>query len=526
MSADSMTTGWYYSRQGGAGQQTGPVTWGELYSLAQSGAVAPGDLVWNQALGSWQPASEFPALFAGLPAAAQASGGAGQPGGPGQPGPYQPTAVRPPAAQPAPYQQPAQYGQPGSSLTTGAYPGAYPGGYGQGPRPTSRRSWLYWVIPLVILILAGGVLGAYFGFIRDGGDDGTTASTKRTTTTARVTTSTSARTTTTVVSTTTTSAPLFASTWAELSPAGDLPPARESHSMIYDSWDGKVILFGGWDFDEDFADTWAYDPLTNAWTELSPSGDVPAGRAYHSMVYDEIGAKVILFGGIDGSDNYYSDTWSYDPATNTWTDVSPGGDTPAARDATAMAFDPGTGSIILFGGYDDNSEYNDTWGYDPTTNAWYDLSPSGDVPPARDNHSMVYDPITGKMILFGGYDGDNRFDDTWAYDPLANTWTELSPAGDLPPARSGHKMVYDPGAGRMILFGGWDGDHELDDTWAYDPAANAWTALEPEGGSPQPRDMFSMVYDPITQQLILFGGWDGETDRDDTWGFGSFLPLI
>ena len=51
---------------------------------------------------------------------------------------------------------------------------------------------------------------------------------------------------------------------------------------------------------------------------------------------------------------------------------------------------------------------------------------------------MVYDTQTNKVILFGG-DGNNGNDlnDTWAYDPQSNTWTELSPSGVTPgPGRS------------------------------------------------------------------------------------------
>ena len=39
------------------------------------------------------------------------------------------------------------------------------------------------------------------------------------------------------------------------------------------------------------------------------------------------------------------------------------------------------------------------------------------------------------MILFGGPDAEGQAkDDTWAYDPAANTWTELKPTGAVPSA--------------------------------------------------------------------------------------------
>ncbi len=84
------------------------------------------------------------------------------------------------------------------------------------------------------------------------------------------------------------------------------------------------------------------------------------------------------------------------------------------------------------------------------------------------------------MILFGGWDtnGTVQFNDTWAYDPSANTWTELNPAGDVPSVRGMLDVVYDPGSGRALIFGGWGGESQaMNDLWAYDPAANTWTEL-------------------------------------------------
>ena len=110
---------------------------------------------------------------------------------------------------------------------------------------------------------------------------------------------------------------------------------------------------------------------------------------------------------------------------------------------------------------------------DSAVNTWTDLHPTGDLPLARAGHSMVCDPTSGRVILFGGWDGNSStyLNDTWAYDPIANIWIELHPAGDLPPARESHSMVYDPAGGRVILFGGWDDNRgvEFNDTWAYGP---------------------------------------------------------
>ncbi len=109
----------------------------------------------------------------------------------------------------------------------------------------------------------------------------------------------------------------------------------------------------------------------------------------------------------------------------------------------------------MFGGRSSETDFlNDTWAYDPAANTWTELSPSGNLPPARGQSAMAYDPAAHRMIMFGGWNLDTDFNDTWAYDPAANTWTELNPSGTLPPARSGHDLVYDSSRGLLIMFGG------------------------------------------------------------------------
>jgi hypothetical protein len=491
------TSVWYYSKVGApAGQQMGPVSWEQLLSLAQTGVLNSADMVWNPQLPQWVPASQVPGL---VPAAAFAVQQGAYPAGAEPGGQWQ--APAPPAAYYPPYQ--GQYGAPKK------------GGV----------SRLAWVIPLVVLVLAAAGLGLYFGLRGDDGDTGgSTGSTKRTTTTAKETGTTEEVITTVTVAPTTTTSPPAPAFWTNLNPGGVSPVARTGQAMVYDPVSQRVLLFGGWSVAEIYNDTWSYDPLGNNWTQLSPAGDLPAARAHHAMAYDPKMGVIVLFGGWDSlNDTELNDTWAYSLSANTWTNLSPTGDLPAPREGHSLVYDPYTGSMIMFGGWDPDSEFSDTWAYSLSANTWTNLSPASDVPSGRDRHSMVYDPTTSKMILFGGWDGDYELDDSWAYDPVANTWTELVPAGNAPSPRSGHRAVYDSVLGSIVLFGGWDGESEFNDTWAYDPATNTWTDVSPADVSPDPRDGHSMVYDEANGRIIIFGGIDGPGDRDlgDTWAYGS-----
>ena len=59
-----LASGWYYSKSGDpGGQQVGPLTWAQLFSLAQAGMLTPYDAVWNPALPQWLPAAQVRGLF-------------------------------------------------------------------------------------------------------------------------------------------------------------------------------------------------------------------------------------------------------------------------------------------------------------------------------------------------------------------------------------------------------------------------------------------------------------------------------
>jgi hypothetical protein len=118
---DSMATDWYHLKNGAApDKQVGPLSWEQLRSLGSSGSLRPDDLVWNPALPEWVPAGQIAGLLATRPEVGAASA----------------------AALPA-----------------------VPPTVSSGRRHSRLLSVL---IPLIALIVVGGGLGAYFGFLRDG----------------------------------------------------------------------------------------------------------------------------------------------------------------------------------------------------------------------------------------------------------------------------------------------------------------------------------------------------------------------
>ena len=299
-------------------------------------------------------------------------------------------------------------------------------------------------------------------------------------------------------------------TWTQLHPAAS-PTARANASMAYDPGTGQLVLFGGADASGSQADTWTWNGTT--WTQQSP-GTSPGARISGAMAYDPATGQLVLFGGT-GTTGALADTWTWNGTT--WAPQSPG-TSPTARAGASMAYDPATGQLVLFGGSDASGPEADTWNWDGTTWAQQSTPTS---PGARASASMAYDPATGQLILFGGSNSNNPpLGDTWTWGypgGIQGGWAQQTP-GSSPPARGYSSMAYDPATGQLVLFGGFNSNSLLlPDTWTWD--GTTWTLKSPTT-SPGARASAAMAYDPGTGQLILFGGFTG-TYASDTWAWNG-----
>ena len=94
-----------------------------------------------------------------------------------------------------------------------------------------------------------------------------------------------------------------------------------------------------------------------------------------------------------------------------------------------MCYDQSAKKIVLFGGGNVPTERGDpgTWTYSPAENRWEQLKPEKQ-PPARANSRLAYDPVSKKVVLFGGDQLDKLTADTWVFDTAKQTWEERKPA--------------------------------------------------------------------------------------------------
>ena len=190
----------------------------------------------------------------------------------------------------------------------------------------------------------------------------------------------------------------------------------------------------------------------------------------------------------DGVRLTFNDTWSYDYNTNTWTNIT-SATYPANYNFGSVAYDTESDLVIVFGGTNGRNAYNDptggtyngeTWSFDYNTNTWDNITPSVSPVP-RTGVNMAYDSEHDLIILFGGYTHLLRTEidhETWAFDYNTLSWTELNPDSDL--ERRAYSMAYDSESEKIVLFGGNTGDDPytfLGDTWVFDYDFNNWTLM-------------------------------------------------
>jgi N-acetylneuraminic acid mutarotase len=284
------------------------------------------------------------------------------------------------------------------------------------------------------------------------------------------------------------------------------PAPQFSMGMAMVSGTDQIVLLGRLD-----GVTWVYDAGEDAWRQTVPW---PSPRNASAMAGVRGTDQIVLFGGssILGATG---DTWVYDVSDESWTRKTTTG--PSARSSHAMANVSGTDQIVLFGGTALGSLIGETWVYDLSDDTWTQKFPAVSPSP-RNGHGMAAVSGTDQIVLFGGQAvGFDRVADTWVYDLSDNTWTQMFPAGP-PSARTDHAMANVRGTDQIVLFGGFDGARE-GDTWIYDLSENTWTQMSPTV-SPSPRSGHRMANLRAANQIVLFGGFDGAF-QDDTWVYDA-----
>ncbi len=289
----------------------------------------------------------------------------------------------------------------------------------------------------------------------------------------------------------------------------DGPIGRATHMMAFDESVSYTLMFGGYDVSGGCSgapfcsDAWTWNGT--AWG-VAATG--PAGRREAAMAYDPNTKQILLFGGFNGG--YLSDTWVFN--SGVWTQrclscVS-GTNKPLGARGPAMAYDPGLKQLVLFGGNASGVYSKQMWAWNDASNIWVELckAPSScdtNKPVARSGHIMSQD-VDGDIIVFGGFNGATLVSDTYMYDSTSNNWSKYT-GTPVPASRQQAGAAYDTNRKRVVMFGGKGVSGAINDTMEWD--GQKWIAAFPVavGTVPSVRST-SMAYDSVRREAVVFSG--------------------
>jgi hypothetical protein len=292
-----------------------------------------------------------------------------------------------------------------------------------------------------------------------------------------------------------------------LDPEVSWPSPRIHPTMFFDATTDRILMFSGMSKMQrkvDLNEIWAFDTQSGSWEF---KGDIEPGDSLISFGFDEESGQVVSL------NNFPRSTWAYDLASNSWNEKKPTvqpADNPTLgrRFGASMAYDSESDRLILFGGGAPERLFSDTWAYDFNLDKWEEMHPKSSPSP-RAMYHMAYDMESDRVILWGGF-MELGVEDTmiWAYDYNSDTWEsfETTNGPEIHWERGG--MVYIPDLDRFLFFTGMREyeDVLLDpETWYYDFNSNSWERIKTET-SPPKSAMYSMVFDPATGKVVLFGG--------------------
>ncbi len=197
-----------------------------------------------------------------------------------------------------------------------------------------------------------------------------------------------------------------------------------------------------------------YDPATDAWQAMSTEG-APERRYQHHFLW--LGDKAMVWAGFTGLEGWHRDGAFYHPDTDTWTPVGVDDQAPTLRSDERAVW---TGEkVVVYGGWDEvaNNIYRDDGAsYDPETDSWTAID--GTVPGAprmRGEHTMVW---TGEEVLIWGGRSMTGYHNDGAAMKMANgSWRSIPSADDSPaPRKNAEEHWMGSLANQLIVWGGDD----------------------------------------------------------------------
>lgn len=313
-------------------------------------------------------------------------------------------------------------------------------------------------------------------------------------------------------------------------------------------WKGILWVVGGHTLDLDFPLTMAFNISDNAWLPVETNGlFIPRPRHGHStVIYNGI---LYMYGGVTQDGDILSQLWTLNLSTKEWTQLMPSrnkecyhrpcGPVAAAGHSVVLVKDK---MYTIFG-------YNPIYGYlnliqeySIDNRIWSVVSTSGALVQGSYGHSSVWDPLTKRIYVYGGYRSESSSiyeltNALYSYDPAQKVWRTHPSSGSY---RYLHSAVMS--GGLMLVYGGNTHNETAisngakcysSDFIAYDTICDTWYKLQ----QPLPKSVggdlsryghlavsFGLSYEVevddeyhqplLPYGMLVFGGFDGQLKSD------------
>lgn len=296
------------------------------------------------------------------------------------------------------------------------------------------------------------------------------------------------------------------------------PPPLHWESLAFDQERGRLVLYGGMArIGAGFGytgETLEWDGTT--WRRAADSASGPPPRHAHAMAYDPGSRRVVLFGGMIASpagEAMRCDTWTFDGAR--WELGAEGPCVTERPAAGSLVYEASARAMLLVDGppqppADTIVRPLRLWRW--RDGAWALADSAG---PRRSSPQQVaYDARRAVLVVpvFAGPDNG-----VWEWN--GRSWRRVAPvAGPRP--RDKYAAAYDARLERVVLVGGMtiggQEDEWLADAWTWD--GERWEPLPSRGTTPPgPRSHATLLHDARTGRLIYFGGSSREGLLRELW---------
>ena len=273
----------------------------------------------------------------------------------------------------------------------------------------------------------------------------------------------------------------------------DYMRARDAPAYVYDTARNEMLFINGYSAmaddttianGEHVSEIWAYSRANNTWRAAAKGPFVMAQNEGGLAIYDSLNDRIIYFGGLTGSAQKTNDVWQLkadEYGMYHATKLNPSGTKPPQRWLMAGCYDVDRQRMVIWGGQSTATVLSDAWALDLTmgAEAWTQLSPTGTAPTGSWQPAYALDTANKRLYIHAGATtfADTTYTSQLFYLDISSVncaWINTNVTGGL--TVRGASMVYDPTSQRLVCFGGFNGT-AVNNTvrYANTSSFNSWT---------------------------------------------------